>query len=374
MGFAAAFEALAARITWVGSSALPATNTSTGTRKSLDPSAADRGVNEVDQWTRSGIPMISSLAAATLIGDSDVNNWTKASVTVGGTQAVRKLDFASGGSKAYVREVDTLTATAATFTIKIRKLSGDLANYEMAMIENGGSYTKFASCSLSAVTSDFITVSCTGVSPGTSVRIEIRQKNIGDPAASIEVSNVRAVNSTAPAAPFPDGSAAGASVGVDRVSAPISWPTEGTIISLPIAYGWGGVDNPVSTSPRLWDADNGDFLIADGVTDSNGYLAIWDASSKKVASTVALTANKLAVVFSDYSATEIGLTVNDGARATSASTLGPAGDLEIGNNPAANRNFHGALVTGVVDWVLSAAERQILYTGLMNIFDPQVLQ
>ena len=61
------FQKLAARITWVGTSALPATNVATGTRDSAMVGGSGRGVDEVDSLVIDGIPMLGCLAS-----DADV--------------------------------------------------------------------------------------------------------------------------------------------------------------------------------------------------------------------------------------------------------------------------------------------------------------
>ena len=364
-----AFSVLIRKITWVGSPALPATNTSTGTRKSLDPFTADRGVNEVDQWTRSGIPMISSLAAATNLVSATGTDWED--VVAGGSVDLSRdhIDVTQTlpADRAYARyyfsvvsgETYTLTVnisinttTAATDLVRFITPSDDMR----FSIPAGATGIYNFTLPSTATSSTGTIIMGLGVIPTTNTGL-------------VRFEEFRIVNSSAPAAPFPDGSAAGTSVGVDLVSCTPTWGASGTIVQAVTPYGWnsaggGAPINPLST--RFFQADSAAAFGSTGITADYGTPTI---------STGDTIVDGLQVFAYDWTTGVGGWRYDSNVRKTVSGTItAPSGTMYIGNNTATTVDFHGALVTGIVPWVLSDAEYEILRVGLQNLFGGQVLQ
>jgi len=230
-----AFQRLLSQITWVGSPALPATNTATGIRDSVIVGGSGRGVNEVDSLTISGIPMLGCLAS-----DADAPT--------------------------------------------------DL----------------------------------------------------------------------------------GVGYGVDLVSCTPTWGASGTIVQAVIPYGWSDwANHPVSGTSRILEAAGFTTQIIGTGGDVTQYSAKSGESTNIAKSP---TDAQLDVVAYDWVAGTSGARYNQETRATFANTVTPTGTLYIGNSSLTTRPFHGALVTGIVPWVLSDAEYEILRVGLQNLFGGQVLQ
>ena len=361
------FNALIGRITWVGSDDLPATNTATGTRKSLDPSTADRGVNEVDQWTRSGIPMISSLAAATNLVDTDLTNWGNNLYNSDNGDYTYNVAFPA---LEYATNFQYTGLAANPYTVKLQAklISGNPANVIVRLQEWGGSYSNFATESLSALSDEWTDIIPSGISGAYTSQALIIYNTTDEHACTISVRSVRCVNSTAPAAPFPDGSAAGASVGVDLVTCTMPSLTEGTIVQAAIPDGWNLT--PLDTYTRL-------FKATDLQCYTNPFGTPVSEPSLVGATTLGCDSQIVAglnILSYDWSGVDIGLRCGDNSRLTSVDANVPSGTLYIGNTNTISRPFHGALVTGIVPWVLSDAEYEILRVGLQNLFGGQVLQ
>lgn len=332
-------------------------NSATGTRKSIWRGQPDRGPGEVDSITIDGITYVSAMAAATNLVDTDVTNWadggTAAVVTYMG-DGVYRITFDGSGPVAlnyYLAggfldrfgrcEARLISGTPAAPTT-------DYFGFRAGSSVFGTQYA------FEDLTGDWQIADCFVTNANSTSRLSFRASNASP--MVIEVRDVRGVDSTAPAAAFPDGSPAGTSYSADVITSPLAWGAQGLIYQNAIPYGWSGSGNPVNSQAYWFDEApleltvyNSENLIA---TDAIGAII----SPPEATATLKTTAV-------DWNGTLLGFRNCETARSTDASTRLPTGTFTIGNNDTGLKPFHGILGTLPYDSLKSDAEYTALREG-----------
>lgn len=192
-------------------------------------------------------------------------------------------------------------------------------------------------------------------------------------AATIQVRNMRAVDSTAPFPAFPDGSTAGATYGPDIPTITgIPWTDEGCIIQCIKADGWGHIDNPNNTYPRFFSAGGDDFRVEyRGISDPaapNSFQYQSGANFTRI--TKQLEDGVTTVICADWNGISKGLRVDSLAREEYADTSARSGDIVIGNRDGvASYAANSKIITTILPYVPSDVEYEAIRARLINIMD-----
>jgi hypothetical protein len=356
------YKSLLAEATVVGSAGLPVTCSRTGARKPIFSPTGEVASDTPDVNYVDGLSEYSSMAGATNLVDTDLTNWVKSSSNVDVTDqggGVFRLSFNGLG-----------VGTAVSYTLPTASLDR-YASFGVRLVSgtpNGSStdYISFRSLgspvgtryALVDTTAEFTNENAFVTSASSTNQLSIRADN--DSAFVIEIRLMRVANLSAPAAAFPDGSAAGATYDTDLLSCAPSWGSQGTIMAYATAYDW-------SISPsdfaRVFEVNSGGLRI-EQFQDTSSWFPFDPGGVSFPVVINPYVGNAAAVWSIDWDGVTSGSRINTETRNTQAQTSTPSGTLYIGNNSFGTSPFHGSLVTLIFPRVLTDAEYEIVRAGL----------
>jgi len=191
----------------------------------------------------------------------------------------------------------------------------------------------------------------------------LRFRFSGTTSIVFEVRNMRAADSTAPAAGFPDGSPAGTDYPVDLLSCSPTFANKGTIVVALEPYYWSDwANHPASGVSRILSTAGFNWEIVGTGGDATIFRA---TSGEDVAISKSPVSGELCVVSFDWDEdTKIaGARFDDSGRQTFTYTNKPAGTLYPGNNQNGDRPLHGIHSIPIFDRVLSDVDFETLRSG-----------
>jgi len=345
------FDKLYNQATVVGSSALPLTCDRDDPRKSIID-GTDVAADVADLRLVNGIFVSSSLKSEILLVDNDLTNaaaWVPSSAKAVITEPeseVYRISF--DGTGAVSINANIASAARDGFTrFEVRLISGsftggdtnDFIGFRETNTLRG---TQFA---LANAVSGWAVGDATVTSADTTNRVTIRSTNAS--AAEIEIRNIRPVDSTAPAAGFPDDSPANTDYAKDILTFLHTFTATATMQFTVTPYGWGADENPVDAEAVLFES--GAFrlkLTAAGLIEIDGTCV----STKK------LTANTLSVVTVKYDGVNHTLQVDGETPVVVASSIIPSGTSYVGDNAAGTKTAHVVEHIAIYDNELFTAE------------------
>jgi len=334
-----AFRRQYSQATVVGSSALPLTCDRDDARKSIidgtDVLADVAGLRLVN-----GIFVVDPLRGDENLVDTDLTNaaaWVPVNVGSAGNAVVSEpvanryqIAFSAGtGDVQVLRGALPSAANDRTAPFTARLISGGPFT-EGKLVFRDGTTHKGVPLDLNALTSEPILVHSSVTSSDNST--ELTWFCSGEcNGAVIEVCCIRAVDSTAPAAGFPDDSPAGTDYLNDILTFLHTFTATATMQFTVTPYGWGADGNPVDAEAVLFES--GAFrlkLTAAGFVEIDGTCI----STKK------LTANTLSVITVKYDGVNHTLQVDGETPVVVASAIIPSGTSYVGDNAAGTKTAH----------------------------------
>ena len=379
----ATFESILAQAEIIGDD-ITVTNVRTGARKSIFDATTEVAANTVDSTTVDSLPVLSSMAGATNLVDTDLTNWTASRSTTSdnGDNTYRLTDDNTSGQHTASFSTSTLDNDDNTFCIEIK--AGTLSDVGIMIETRAGTFPTgtidLTDCSFDQGALDALSVEDIGDgwcrifatenlgTGATQSKCTILLSNgstfnyLGDGTGYVEIRNMRAVDSTVAHPAFPDGSSAGATYGSDLLTCTPTFGSQGTIVQAVKPYGWKDADYPLSAA-RYFQAN----VWAEAWTSYN--ILYFDGTTNlfSESNSVRLNIGDLDIQSFDWDGDLIGIRTNEfGTRKTATQTASPAGTLYIGNKSDGTRPFHGAFVTLIFDRVLTDAEYEIVRAGLQS--------
>jgi len=357
------FDKLYNQATVVGSPALPLTCDRDDPRKSIID-GTDVLADVADLVKVNGIFVSSSLkgdenGCTTIVEDWD--NFTGGNVSTPGAGLLVAINSVDGN-----KVIDQAVAVAGqvwTATFNLELVSGDPSGFQAGLGENGGGSLDETDISDMSI-GETRRISGTGTISGGVTAARIIGLNRVSPAgtgtATIRITNPRLVQSSAPAAGFPDGSPAGTDYPVDILTCTPVWTPAGTIMQAAIPYGYSGANNPADPDARFFETQNTFVYIRPGATIAGG-----SGLSPGLSTGGSVVDGDVSCLSLDWDGVNIGARYSTNARVSSAEADVPTGWLRIGTDTATTRPFHGALVTLIWPRVLTDAEYEIVRAGLV---------
>ena len=343
-----AFDALIAE-----AQALTFANASTGSRKSVYSGAADRLANTVDSITLSGVEMVSSMAGATNLVGTDMTAvpWydnAKALITEPESYVYR-MSFSGTGATSIFGAIDTFSKDRHC-RCEARLISGSFgtgfSNYfSFNTPANAQVGTQF---DLDQITSEWMIIDCSVTSADETNQVKFRSENAS--AAVIEVRTMRAVDLTAPAAGFVDGTGVGEVYAVDSITAPVTITGSAVSVSIPFnPYGWSNTGSPVDATPVLFALGTFEVRInASGFFETSGGAISTKKAVDGVLSSVIVTADG----------------VNHTIRVDGETTVSNASAILPATGTAAwGADDHAALGAQLFERVITESEKDALDAG-----------
>ena len=335
------------------------TNTRAGARKSVFPDVGEIAANTPDLYTTvDGINVYSSMAGVTNLVDPDLTNWPTGGGRVNITESshVYTLSFDGTGAEAVYTPDPASAALDRYGSFEARIVSGS--------ISPGNNFVSFGSATgdkngnfydMENLTSEWQVVDFSVDNAITTDRVVLVLAN--STPVDIEIRNMRAVDLSAPAAAFPDGSGAGATYGTDLLSASPTLAAQGTIYIPWINYGWSNDQNPIAVGARLLSATGYEVYL-----DASGFIRTTGGaiSTKK---TIDDTLTVAAVTWDGVNQT---IRVDDETVVSVASAGVPSGTLYHGNNSGATAPGHAAGAPLIFDYVHSESEKDTFINGLTS--------
>jgi len=318
-----------------------------------------------DNLTVNNIPLYSSMAGATNLVDTDLTNWSvfnPSDITVSEPSAyVYRLDH-NGNSVSSVYDSFTQASLNRFGKCQARLVSGTLQSSDIFSLADNG------------VDRDFVDLSATLTSSWTDLEVNVTsavQTNqlvfelAGSAAKVIEVRFVRATDTTYPVAPFPNGSAAGATYGADLLSCTPSWGSAGTIVQVVKPYGWLTANAP-NSFPATFSEDslgNGASIRYDVGDTEWVYDDPIDATT--VLSSTDIT-DSLQILSYAWDGVNIYGRLDKESEVSKVNSNTPSATLYIGDWSGGTREFHGLVATLLFNRVLTDAEYETLRAGLQT--------
>jgi hypothetical protein len=348
---------------------IPVTCTRSGARKSVDSNTdTEVAANTADQFNVSNTPMISSMNGATNLVDTDLSNassWAQFDTTVSETASYTYLvSWDNEASFAGIIETIASSANDRIARCEMRLVSGIIPS----SIENYISFREAGALRgtgylLENLSSDWEQIDCHVTSAETTDQLVIRVEP--GVTATIEVRNVRAVDSTAPAAAFPNGSPANTTYGTDVNSCTPTFASSG-LIAIPFdPYFWSDTGNPADAQAVIFEATGLSVVI-----DASGFFA----TSTGATSTKKPVSDTLSVIMVAWDGGNHYITVDDETPVSAVSAVVPSSTAYIGNTSAGTKPSHAAQHTAFFDRILLTQERTDLYNGYQQRLGNLVLR
>jgi len=353
-----AFDKLLREGTQVGSTALPLTDVRTGARKSIID-GTDVLADTPDLRLVNGILVPSSLKGDTNKVTTVLTDWTDAGSVTTSEPSPYIYRVTSTGSGSVVDSFASASNNSYS-RMEARLVSGTIPSGSRVTFRLAGT-TKGTTFDLTTLTTGWrFAVDATVTSADATDELAIE---IGAGSCVIEFRHVRAVDSTAPAAPFPDGSAAATAYAADFLSCSPTYANKGTIVVALESYYWSSwANHPEDGSSRIFDHAGFKWSVIGNGATSTIFRA---TSGEDVVINKSPVAGQISVISFDWDETTktAGARFDDSGRQTFTYTSKPAGVMYPGNNQNANRPFHGVTVIPIYDRVLPDVDFETLRSG-----------
>jgi hypothetical protein len=306
------------------------------------------------------LPVISVLEASENIISSDCTGYSKfesgdgvVSLSVNDITVTQEQD----SDRAFAGDTSVSVEAGKQYTVSTRITANTLDRERSCIVVNNNGNLPIGAGVTGVVSYTFIAASTENVF----VRFGQGAGGAGG-VGSITFSEVRMVQSNANGAAFVDGSVELESHGSDIISVSPDWGDSGSIIIACAPIGYGGVENPVSPTARLFNNTN--LFLA-----TPGNVSLFGSGASPILSTSgALTRSQVDVIIVDYDGENIGVQFNDEDRIEGVEADIPSGTLYIGNVSVGIAAFNGMVFTAhVKDKVLDNSERQSAVGSLKDI-------
>jgi len=322
----------------LGGSGLPLTCDRDDPRKSIvdgtDVLADVAGLRLVN-----GVFVVDPLKGDTNRCTTVLEDWDIASVTISADGDVLTAVNAASGDK-YADSYTAGIGTTWTATFDLELISGDPTDWRSGLGEAGGLPVTTEDLSAMSI-GDVKRVSVTGTTSTTQVRIiAIEYNDSGTSSLVVKISNPRLVESTAPAAGFPDLSPAGTDYLKDILTFLHTFTATATMQFTVTPYGWGADGNPVAAECVLFES--GAFRLK---LSAAGFIEI----DETCISTKKLTANTLSVITVKYDGVNHTLQVDGETPVVAASAIIPGGTSYVGDTAAGDKTAHAVEHIAIYD-------------------------